>query len=300
MRVILLGPQHAQPQIARVLRELGACRAAVITAGWQEREADPAVMPELGVPAVNLTLHARGEAVFAGDSAFAAAYKARQTRLKVMQDLYRVRLDRLNDATHAISRRHIDPELLADELAASLALVRELDRDHLARCKAVHAAFHARPAQLDAQRAEIATRLADCDVVVIAGGHVAVLLNRMRLFEIAALWGERPIVAWSAGAMALTEQVVLFHDDPPTGAPICEVLDAGLGLVPDIVVLPNPRVRLRLADREGVARFAQRFRGRACLAMDHRARIDIVDGRAIAGTGNQRLEADGGIAGSWS
>ncbi|HUJ61091.1 MAG TPA: Type 1 glutamine amidotransferase-like domain-containing protein [Kofleriaceae bacterium] len=303
-KLFLLGPQHAQPTVARVLASLGARTAAAITAGWQEREGEPAVLPELGVPTVELGLHARAEDVFVSDSELTAAYKARQTRLRRMQDLYRVRLDRLNQAAYAIALRHVEPELLADEAAMSLALVRALDRDHLARCRAVHAAFEqAWPAaerpSIARHRRELAAQLAEADAVVIAGGHVAVLLNRLRLFDLPSLWGERPILAWSAGAMALCEQVVLFHDDPPTGAPIAEVLDAGLALVRGLVVLPNPRARLHLGDRERVARFAARFDPAPCIALDHGARIELEGGRVIAGAGNQRLVGDGAIDRSW-
>ena len=299
MRVTLLGPQHAQPSVARVLRELGAKRCAVITAGWQEREADPGVLPDLGVPSVVLALHGRADEVFARDREYAVAYKARQTRLKLMQDFYRVRLGKLDDAAHAISVRHVDPALLSEESAVSLALVRELDRDHLARCRELHAAFAATWSleRLAAPRAEFEAQIADCDAIVIAGGHVAVLLNRMRMFGVARLFGERPVIAWSAGAMALAEAVVLFHDDPPSGAPITEVFDAGLALVRGVVVLPNPRTRLRLDDRDRVARLAERFG--TCIAMDHRARIDAIDGRVVAGSGNQRLGADGAVDRSW-
>ena len=49
--------------------------------------------------------------------------------------------------------------------------------------------------------------------------------------------------------MAISERVVLFHDSPPQGPGAAEVLDAGLGLVGDVVVLPQPEFRLRLDDR---------------------------------------------------
>jgi hypothetical protein len=297
----LLGPQHAHPVVARVLRDLGVKRVAAITAGWQEREGDATVLPELGVPIVNLALHTRADEVFAADSALATAYKARQTQLKVMQDFYRVRLARLNDAAHAIAQRHADPELLAEENKMSLALVQMLDREHLTRCDAIHAEFEKRwPLErVAAARAAIARDLADTDAVVIAGGHVAVLLNRIRMFDVAELWGNRPVIAWSAGAMALCQQVVLVHHDPPAGPPVTEVFDVGLGLVPGLLPLPNPRARLQLNRTDLVAQLAQRFAGLACVAMDHRARIEVGDGRIVRGTGNQRLTSDGSIDRSW-
>ena len=88
----------------------------------------------------------------------------------------------------------------------------------------------------------------DCDAIVIAGGHVASLLNRLALFDMLALAAGKPIIAWSAGAMVLTERIVLFHDYPPYGSDIAQVLDAGFGLAPGVVVLPDPRRRINLDD----------------------------------------------------
>ena len=38
--------------------------------------------------------------------------------------------------------------------------------------------------------------------------------------------------------MVLTDRIMLFHDYPPYGSDIAQVLDAGFGLVPGYVVLP--------------------------------------------------------------
>src|SRR5688500_17347053 len=92
--IVLLGAQRTRPNAGEMLRELGVRdRVALVTAGWQEREADDqALIAELGVPAVNLRLHARGDEVFARDRELTSAYKARQERLRHLQDFYRVRL----------------------------------------------------------------------------------------------------------------------------------------------------------------------------------------------------------------
>lgn len=299
--ITLLGPQHAQPTIGRVLRELGIRGpVATITAGWQERESDPGVLLDLGVPAVTLALHARADEVFAKDAEFAEAYKARQRRLKTMQDLYRVRLDHAALAAQAIRIRRVEPDVLADEDAISTAIVRRLDQDHLERCRAHHEAFSQRWSTTEREhvahhRRELAAQIAPTDALIVAGGHVAVLLNRMMLFDVLGLTGDRPILAWSAGAMVLTERVVLFHDRPPHGLPIAEVLDTALGLVGGIVALPEPRQRLSLGETDRVAMFARRFAGAACVAMDHGARITIANGVVTGAANIQRLAPDGTI-----
>ena len=304
--IVLLGAQHAEPSVRRVLSELGVRGpVALVAAGWQEREGEPGVVASPGVPAVELALHARSEQVFAEDAALAEAYKARQVRLKLMQDFYRVRLEHALQAARSVSVRSADPELAAEEHAASLELFRHIDRDHLARCRAVHAAFEAaiRPRERAAVTRhvdELRRAIEPTDALVIAGGHVAVLLNRLRLFGVAELAGARPIVAWSAGAMALTDRVVLFHDDPPHGQAISEVLDAGLALANDLVVLPEPRLRLDLDDRARVGELAARYLPARCIALDHGAQIWVDGGRAVRATAAQRLDPDGSVQPGWS
>jgi hypothetical protein len=259
-------------------------KCAIVTAGWQEREGEPGTVAEIGVPTVELSLHARADDVFAKDKELQKVYKARQTKLKLMQDFYRVRLDHAEKATRAIGVRSASPELLAEEFAASLELIRGIDREHLDRCRAVHheldGGWAERPS-VAKHIAELRAAIEPTGALVIAGGHVAVLLNRLRLFDVLALAGNRPIIAWSAGAMALTERVVLFHDDPPQGAAISEILDTGLGLVRGIVVLPEARLRLHLEDNTRVAEMAQRYAPARCIAMDHGAKLFFDDGRIV-------------------
>jgi hypothetical protein len=304
--IVLCGAQHAEPSVPRVLRELGVIGpAALVTAGWQEREGEAGMVADPGVPVVELGLHARGEQVFADDAELADAYKARQLKLKLMQDFYRVRIDHAALAARAVAVRSVDPELAAEEHIASLEVLRQIDRDHLARCRAVHAAFEAawtprRRTVLARHIDELRAAIEPTTAIVIAGGHVAVLLNRLRLFGIAELAGSRPIVAWSAGAMALTDRVVLFHDDPPHGQAISEVLDAGLGLASELVVLPEPRLRLDLDDRVRVGELAQRYAPALCVALDHGAQIWVDGGRAIRGVDAQRLDPGGAVQAGWS
>ncbi|HTE49631.1 MAG TPA: hypothetical protein VK698_02075 [Kofleriaceae bacterium] len=300
--VVLLGPQHVVPTAGRALKELGIRRrVAICTAGWQERESeDQPLIADLGVPVVNLTLHARSEDVFARDPELAAAYKERQQRLRRLQEFYRVRLEYNEDAERVISLRQVAPALLAEEQKVSLDLVRRLDQDHLERCRAVHAEFEERwrPAERDAvigHRRELVGLVRSVEAVIIAGGHVAVLLNRMKLFELAELAARRTVVAWSAGAMVLSERVVLFHDRPPHGRGVAEVLDTGFGLFPGLVVLPDPRRRLRLDDRARVTRLAERFAPAICVAMDQGAEIAFQGDRIARAASIQRLSADGSV-----
>lgn len=300
--IVLLGPQHPEPTIGAVLRGLGVRGpVGVVAAGLQERESDASALPDLGVPAINLTLHARAEEVFGADPALATAYKERQTTLRLMQDFYRVRLDHAQAAARAISVRHVAPRLLAAERAVSLDVVRRLDDDHLERTSALTAEFDARWRPLERpavarHRDQLATLLDHVEAIVVTGGQIATLLNRLRLFEVFDLAGAKPIVAWSAGAMVLTERVVLFHDHPPHGEPIAEVLDAGLGRVRGAVAFPDPHTRLRLDDPDRMMELAQRFAPAACLGLPPRARVTVESGQVVEAHGVVRIGTDGVVA----
>ncbi len=284
-QIALIGPQHATPDVGAVVAELGINGpVALVRAGYQEFETDDAALvAAIGVPAVNLTLHARGNDLFKNAGEYAEAYQARQQRLRFMQGFYRTRLDGTEDAAKKISLRYVDPELLEQEEKVSVDLFRHIDSDHIERCQAVRAAFDTKWPRgsvevLEKHRAEVRQQMAGCDALVIAGGHVASLLNRLELFDVLGNVAGKTIIAWSAGAMCLTERIVLFHDFPPYGSDIAQVLDSGLGLVPGYVVLPDPRRRVNLEARLGIQRFARRMAPATCVAMDHGDRLILENG----------------------
>ncbi len=307
--LILLGPQRRSPALAAAFDRAGVSGpVAAVTAGWQEREGEDEELAEhLGLPVTDLRLHRRSDQVFTADPELFRAYRGRQNRLRQLQDLYRYRLDFAIEPARELLRRDGDPELLAPERQAAIAALRRLDDEHRRRITAVRRDFerrlrpHRRPA-VETHRREIAEILERSAAVVIAGGHVAVLANRLRLFGVAELIAGRrpgfglPIFAWSAGAMALGERIVLFHDRPPWGAGNAEVLDVGLGLYRGLLALPDARNRLRLEDSARVALFARRFAPDLCAALDEGAAIrrDEAGGwRSLAG--GYRLSAAGEV-----
>ena len=107
----------------------------------------------------------------------------------------------------------------------------------------------------------------------------------------------RTVVAWSAGAMTLTERVVLFHDHTAYGIGLSEVLDRGLGLLPDVVFLPHARQRLDVADARNVAILARRFAPAACVGLQNGATLS---GPRLTSTGAPEsaflLAQDGSLA----
>lgn len=269
----LLGAQRFAPTVDAVVAAIGAeGRIATITAGWQEREAEDQELHEhLGKRTVNLKIWERAEQAFRADRELRAGHRRRGELLRMRQDFYRVRIEHELMAAHVIQTRSAPAGILAEERDTMIRAIQDEDARHVAECTRVRAEFteQFRPLERDAivrHRREITDLLADTGSVAIAGGHVAVLLNRLELFGIADLVEERAVVAWSAGAMAISERVVLFHDSPPQGRGAAEVLDAGLGLVPGVVPLPHPETRLLLHDRERVSMLVRRFAPARCLA----------------------------------
>jgi hypothetical protein len=303
--VVLLGPQADFAELTRTIADLGVRgRVALVTAGWQENETeDEALQAAIGLPCVNLRLHALAEQVFEQEPQFAAASHQRQKHLQHLQEFYRMRLDAVDDVSRAIAVRHVDESLLYEQKHIAVGEMRYLDADHLLRCRGLWKEFDAawtleRTPVLEQCREQIRGQLSDCDLLVVGGGHVMSLLNRLRLFDVLAMLGERPVVAWSAGAMAFTDRVVLFHDFPPFGKNLAQVLDDGLGACPGVVVLPDAARRVRLDDHDGIRRFAERMAPATCVAMDAGSRVHFRRGRIVAARAD-RLTMGGGLERRW-
>lgn len=300
--VTFLGPQFRAPNLRFVLAQLGIQGPLVaITAGWQEREGElDELRTHVESPVTDLELYARAEQVFIHDPELRAAHRRRQGRLRESQELYRLRLQHAKDAARELLEREGDPALLRRARRAALGSLRSLDREHLRSIEIEHAGFRRemRPQQrasvvphLDALRKLIQPAAA----VLIAGGHVAVLLNRLRLFDLRRLSVGKPLLAWSAGAMALSERVVLFHDDPPQGAANAEVFDSGLGLLPGVVPFPQAQTRLALHDAGRMTLLARRFAPAQCLTLDEGSWLHWRKGSLVKGAHSWRLTRQGAL-----
>jgi hypothetical protein len=302
-RLVLLGPQRFSPAVREAARSIGLRGSlAAVTAGWQEREAEDRELEEhLECPVVDLMLYHRADDVFLRDRDLAAALRERQEELRQLQDLYRLRLAHALEAARELMRRAETGPLIEEQRTEALRAVRVLDRQHLRKLRHLHAEFERRfrphrRAAVARHRAQLA-RIVDRAVgLCIAGGHVAVLLNRLRLFDLRGLLRGRPVIAWSGGAMVACERLVLFHDNPPHGAGNAELFDAGLGLCRGLVALPHARRRLDLDDRIRVSLLARRFAPATCALLDQGARLDW-DGEEFAvGPGTRRLCGSGEIS----
>ena len=146
-----------------------------------------------------------------------------------------MRLVPMREAARRLLEQEGDERLLAPERDDALHALSRLDAHHLGRIASIDQEFESawRPGERPAVRSHAAAidrQIGRVEALAIAGGHVAVLLNRLRLFGLAERLGGRALFAWSAGAMAACERIVLFHDSPPQGQGVPEVLESGLGL----------------------------------------------------------------------
>lgn len=301
--IVLLGPQRLQRTLGAVVEEVGVDGDfAAVTAGWEEREDEiDELRAHLDRRVVNLHLYARCEEILREDPQFATAYRERRQRLKEIDDLHRIRLDSMEKALRKLMKAPGRQDLVEPEREAAVDDLRRLDAHQRRRIADIHAEFDAEWSPGDredvaAHRREIAAILGSCGSLALAGGNVAVLLNRLRFFDVDSFVGHVAVFAWSAGAMVCSEEIVLFHDDPPQGAGTPEIFGPGLALVRGVLPLPHASKRLRLDDKVRVKMFARRFEPLTCVAMDrgHGLMWDGKTWRSAAG-GARRLTTDGDV-----
>ena len=133
--------------------------------------------------------------------------------------------------------------------------------------------------------------LEESQALLITGGHVAVLRNRLIFFGLHKLIRDfllagKPVIAWSAGSMVLTEKIVLYYDNPPQGEGHPEVLDSGIGLMPKAIFFPNAHERLNLQNKERISQLARRFEPALCIGLENGAKLQF-DGRQLYDLGPQ-------------
>ena len=279
--ITLLGPQR-RPTLDRVLASLGVeGPVAVVNAGWRERESDDAeILGLAGEGAVNLRLFARWMDALQADPEYAAAEREHRLVLDELRQLYLIRLDHALQAESAVSARTAGrAHTLAMASADALEAVRLLDATHLARVGELHDDFYGtwrleERGTIAAHREEVRGLLSTAQCLVVAGGHVGELIRVLHLFHLSPHVPAR-VVAWSAGAMALTDRVVLFHDRAAQGASLTEVFDAGIGVVSGLVLLPHARRRLLTDDVVRMSGLARRFAPAPCLVLDDGVRVDL-------------------------
>jgi hypothetical protein len=298
--VTLLGPQRRSAAARAAVAELmPEGRIATVNAGWQERENDSAELSDvLGGRMLNLELYRRWQEIVASDGHYALRERRLTALLAEIQAVYAIRLNHQMAALESVSRRKEIPAVQTAAMFDALHALQELDRWHLEVVAETRHEFFAsvRLGERDsvlAHRAEIAEQVSQCSGMVFAGGHVGVLLHVLHIFDLTRVI-KTPVIAWSAGAMALSDRVVLFHDFAAGGDRHAEMYAEGLGVYSGVLPFPHPRRRLRLDDGSRLGQMALRFSPRTCLLLSDGARVDLTDSGPLP-VGARFLARTGGV-----
>lgn len=180
--------------------------------------------------------------------------------------------------------------LVAEELSLQLDRIRDQDEWVVSRLQRLEASFR-RFAKLSknrlwrAQQKVFTRRIRSAATIVVYGGHLAVLLNRLHFYNLGpvlrqALADGATLVARSAGAMALGDRVVVYHDVYQDRHHTFELLGRGMGLLPGMLVLPQHAERIRRGSEDHLAFIARRFPLGACIGLDEGALLRIAGGLA--------------------
>src|SRR5215213_10684910 len=265
MDVTLLGPQRrvagARTAVAELIPE---GPVATVNAGWRERETDTGELDVvLGGRMLNLELYRRWRQLIETDPQYADAERRLTAQLEDLRGAYQLRLRHGIAAVRAVSQRVGNDPIRAAARADAVDGVRALDAWHVARSAELRRAFYAEVglgerASLADHREDIARLVLDSAGMVFAGGHVGVLLHLLQVFGLVGML-RPPVIAWSAGAMALSPRVVLFGDHAPYGHPDPEVYADGLGAYTQAIPFPHARRRLRLTDSDHIGLLAARL-----------------------------------------
>jgi hypothetical protein len=293
--LILLGPQPHYASLKRVLRQLPPSGpVALITAGWEtEEQQDHEIRQVVEAEVINLKLFARTEKLFQDDPDLIQQLQQRQDELRLVRDVYNERLRRQSKSAHWLFHHQLEGIDLTEERESAIAMMRQLDQQHFQHAQRIIDRYEQklqtpnRPLVAD-HRQELQEILGRCGLLLIAGGHVAILLNRLQIFGIFELTPSIPIIAWSGGAMALSERIVFYHDSLPQSLKEAEVLRPGIGLYHKLLPLPDARCRLNLNDRIRIELFSRRFVGfqnvifdeNTILQRNERQWRDYTEGRA--------------------
>jgi hypothetical protein len=299
MKTVLLGPQRFRTTFGAAIRTVAPeGTIATVTAGWRDLESDTGELDaSLAGRGRHLHLYGRLIDVLDSDQRFNKAALAHRDAVDELAGIYSLRLQRALDSVYTVQRRTVRTDVAASAETDGVRVVQSIDQWYLGALDQLHGELRAAAPPSESEpiqrhRAEVAEAIGEASAIAIAGGHVGLLLRCLKLFEV-NLPPQLPVVAWSAGAMSLTERVVLYHDRGPSGVVGSEVWDRGLGRVPRIVAMPHARRRLYLDDPMVLRVLARRFGDARCLLLDDGARVVLgPNGELPAGA---RVIGDDGI-----
>ncbi|MSQ00450.1 MAG: hypothetical protein EXR71_00990 [Myxococcales bacterium] len=276
MSLTLLGPERPDGVLPELLVKHGVTGpVGLISAGWRYDEArDEPLRAAIPNEVKNLRLYERFRSLERDAAELMSRYTAKQDLLRRIKDRYRMRVQAGLDSAYALLREFRTP---TDKwFLHAVQQLRETDDLFLSEARVLHEMFEqqARPGDHPLVRREregVRADLDGCAALLIAGGHIGVLRNRCVFLDVGPVLTQRPLYAWSAGAMLLTERVLLYHDHTAYGPGTAEFLDHGLGLLRETVLLPHARERLNLTDTIHLSVLAHRLLPRKAVCLQNGA-----------------------------
>ena len=277
LSVTVLGPERPNPILPTALSGLQG-PVALISAGWRyDEERDEPLRDAIGRSVINLRLYAAFRDIERDAPELVTAHARKQAALKAVKTVYRDAIVSGLAGVQKLWADRRDPS--CPWFQQAIRHLQEVDSLFLAQAGRLHEEFAAteRPFQHPLVRSicdGIENALANCSAVLVAGGHVGVLRNRMAFFGLdQSLQGKR-IFAWSGGAMVLAERILLYHDYTTHGVGLAEYLDRGFGFIPGVVFLPHAEQRLDLKSKDNIAILASRLAPMRAIGLQNGGGID--------------------------
>jgi len=302
----ILGPQREAPTLPKIIHEqYSEAKIAVISAGWRHEESELRPLArDLKRPLELLPLYQWFDELGQQEPALSQEHSLRQKQIKSYKESYRLRLKFGMDFLSEIKKRHKrNPDLYTTDLQEAQSEISNIDENVIRRLNHIRNDYPNlltpwKHPSSEPFHQEIKETLDTCDVLLITGGHVAILRNRMFFFGCTQLLRDfleagKTIIAWSAGAMTLCDQIVLYYDDPPEGEGIAEVLDTGCSLIPNALFFPHARQRLHLDDDLRIAALAKRFHNYQCLTLEKNTHLIWKNGAWVYSNHAHRLTSNG-------
>lgn len=282
---LILGPQRPALTLDGAMQAAGLDDGpvAVVTAGWQEAEGDiDPIRKVLSQPIHDVGLYRLSRQLFQAEPELHNRYRQRQDRLAEQQALYRQRLRQHAIAVRRTLKASGTPAVIAPERRHAIAQLRALDRHHLRQVENAQLRFGSEFNVNSNRTLALATEklhaeLDNFPTVILAGGNLPVLLNRLRLFSLDDVLSRKHVVAWSAGAMLLGERIVLFHERMPQGLRDAEILDRGFGLLAKTIVMPDATNRLRTGNTLRMSAMSRRFSPATCCLLNNGSSVLFVN-----------------------
>lgn len=276
--LVLLGQQREVPRLNSVLERLNVDGpVGLVSAGWEEDEDDDQwVRDAIDAPVINSQLYSLADQLFQQDPQVIELLRERQDRLRELREINELQTEHLCVVARELWQRLDAHAGALGPLQQTIGQLKAVDQSYLEAVTTIIVEYEQRiapkerPSILEYRR-QVLERLHECQAVLIAGGHVGVLLNRLNLCRLLQNI-QLPIVAWSGGAMALGERVYFYDQFLPHAKREVELSRRGMSLFTGAQVFPRANQRLQLHDQRELGLLARRMTGQ-CLLLNERSEI---------------------------